>query len=146
MQSLGIFQASTYYETSKRYGSSSIRVNLIHQQGLTLAAWDGASLDGCEWLLILTFHKIFFLFVLVTVNTALNMLVVYQPLVQQFDLRTDPVLAGIISTPIQILMAWRIMVITERKSWSCDCGIGLILYVEVQDRLIVHQEFRAAPM
>ncbi|KAJ7577123.1 hypothetical protein C8J56DRAFT_1061266 [Mycena floridula] len=67
------------------------------------------------------------LFLCITLKTAFNMLAVYQPLVQQFGdlhpelpfyLRSDPVLTAIISTSVQALMAWRIMVVTETRLWS----------------------------
>ncbi|KAJ7577208.1 hypothetical protein C8J56DRAFT_971316, partial [Mycena floridula] len=68
------------------------------------------------------------LFLCITLKTAFNMVAIYQPLVQQFGhlhselpfyLRSEPVMIGIISTPVQLLMAWRIMVVTETRLWTC---------------------------
>ncbi|KAJ7588231.1 hypothetical protein C8J56DRAFT_941181 [Mycena floridula] len=56
------------------------------------------------------------LFLCITLKTAFNMLAIYQPLVQQFG---RPTLSGIISTPVQLLMAWRIMLVTETRLWTC---------------------------
>ncbi|KAJ7598005.1 hypothetical protein C8J56DRAFT_921534 [Mycena floridula] len=68
------------------------------------------------------------LFLCITLKTVFNMVAIYRPLVQQFD--TDlgqlhpqvpfyPVMTGIISMPVQLLMAWRIMVVTETRLWTC---------------------------
>ncbi|KAJ7574887.1 hypothetical protein C8J56DRAFT_1064296 [Mycena floridula] len=71
---------------------------------------------------------VLFLFVCVTVNTSLNMVAMYQALIKQFGLidpvmplylRTDPIMTCIVSMPVQVLMAWRIMVITETRVWTC---------------------------
>ncbi|KAJ7588272.1 hypothetical protein C8J56DRAFT_941253, partial [Mycena floridula] len=67
------------------------------------------------------------LFLCITLVTAFNMVAIYKSLVQQFGqlhpqipfyLRPEPVMIGIISTPVQLLMAWRIMVITETRLWT----------------------------
>ncbi|KAJ7575939.1 hypothetical protein C8J56DRAFT_974148 [Mycena floridula] len=62
--------------------------------------------------------------------TAFSMISIYQPLVQQFDIDLGNLhpqlplckpgrILGIISTSVQLLMAWRIMVVTETRLWTC---------------------------
>ncbi|KAJ7590082.1 hypothetical protein C8J56DRAFT_936871 [Mycena floridula] len=66
------------------------------------------------------------LFLCITLKTAFNMVAVYQALAQQFG-RPHPIhlrsslciISGIISTPVQLLMAWRIMVVTKTRLWTC---------------------------
>ncbi|KAJ7587599.1 hypothetical protein C8J56DRAFT_1081890, partial [Mycena floridula] len=76
---------------------------------------------------IWTLGLVLFLFVCITLKAVFNMVAVYQPLIQQFGqlhprlpfyLRPEPALTGIISTPVQLLMAWRIMVITRTRLWT----------------------------
>jgi hypothetical protein len=61
-----------------------------------------------------------------TVNTACDMYLVYQPLIQRFAkieaveffpimLAASPIVTVLISTPVQMFMAWRIVVITQSK-------------------------------
>ncbi|KAJ7588235.1 hypothetical protein C8J56DRAFT_941193 [Mycena floridula] len=70
------------------------------------------------------------LFLCITLKTVFNMVAIYQPLIRQFDIdlgqlhRQLPICKlgrtlGIISTPVQVLMAWRIMVVTETRLWTC---------------------------
>ncbi|KAJ7586411.1 hypothetical protein C8J56DRAFT_944699 [Mycena floridula] len=111
----------------------------------------------------------------ITLKTVLHMVAVYQPLVQQFGRPTlsvsgthflfyfrvnttfkDPVLTGIISTPVQLLMAWRIMVITETRLWTCiivalamlsfGASIGTTIETVLKPAFSQFSEFRAAPI
>ncbi|KAJ7588299.1 hypothetical protein C8J56DRAFT_941298 [Mycena floridula] len=71
------------------------------------------------------------LFLCITLKTSFNMVAIYQCLVQQFDTDLGQLLPqipfcnklmpdnGIISTAVQLLMAWRIMVVTETRLWTC---------------------------
>ncbi|KAJ7588302.1 hypothetical protein C8J56DRAFT_941311 [Mycena floridula] len=71
------------------------------------------------------------LFLCITLKTSFNMVAIYQCLVQQFDTdlgQLHPQIPfcnklmpdnGIISTAVQLLMAWRIMVVTETRLWTC---------------------------
>ncbi|KAJ7584505.1 hypothetical protein C8J56DRAFT_951193 [Mycena floridula] len=66
------------------------------------------------------------LFLCITLKTAFNMVSIYQALLQQFG-QPHPqlpfckpgMILGMISTPVQLLMAWRIMVVTETRLWTC---------------------------
>ncbi|KAJ7588245.1 hypothetical protein C8J56DRAFT_941205 [Mycena floridula] len=105
------------------------------------------------------------LFLCITLKTAFNMVAIYQPLVQQlgqlhlqlpFYLRPEPVMIGIISTPVQLLMAWRIMVITETRLWTyiivaiamLSFGASMLLTIQVSFKPNVSQlhELRAPTM
>ncbi|KAF4563993.1 hypothetical protein EYR36_003242 [Pleurotus pulmonarius] len=59
-----------------------------------------------------------------TVNSALDIVMVYEPLILNFGrattffpimLATDPIITVLISTPIQIFVAWRILIISRAK-------------------------------
>ncbi|KAJ7574898.1 hypothetical protein C8J56DRAFT_977791 [Mycena floridula] len=131
-----VIQAFSYYEKSKR--------DSVWIRGLVL-----------------------FLFFSVTLGTVFNMLAVYQPLVQQFGqmralkespvyLRTDPIMTAIVSMPVQTFMAWRIMIITQTRLWSCiiattamvSFGASLFCTINVSFKPDFAQfsEFRAAPL
>ncbi|KAJ7588161.1 hypothetical protein C8J56DRAFT_1164769 [Mycena floridula] len=105
------------------------------------------------------------LFLCITLKTVFNMVAVYQSLVQQFGdlhpqlpfyLRSDPVMTGIISTPVQLLMAWRIMVVTETRLWTCiivavamlafGASIWTTIEVSFKPGFLQFAEFRAAPI
>ncbi|KAJ7588313.1 hypothetical protein C8J56DRAFT_941348 [Mycena floridula] len=100
-----------------------------------------AVLYGVEVLQMFTYHEksskrdsiwtwglVLCLFLCITLKTAFDMVAVYQPLVQEFGdlhprlplyLRPGSFISsGIISTPVQLLMAWRIMVITQTRLWT----------------------------
>ncbi|KAF5335887.1 hypothetical protein D9758_017547 [Tetrapyrgos nigripes] len=70
--------------------------------------------------------QVLYLFLAETANTVLDIAIVYEPLLTRFGdplvvadsplfLRADPVVTALISTPVQIFMAWRIRVIMQ--SW-----------------------------
>ncbi|KAJ7588228.1 hypothetical protein C8J56DRAFT_941177 [Mycena floridula] len=107
------------------------------------------------------------LFLCITLKTSFNMVAIYQCLVQQFD--TDlgqlhpqipfcklGMILGIISTTVQLLMAWRIMVVTETRLWTgiivavAILSFGASIWATIEGALkpgfsqIAH--FRAAPM
>ncbi|KAJ7588318.1 hypothetical protein C8J56DRAFT_941363, partial [Mycena floridula] len=119
------------------------------------------------------------LFLCITLKTAFNMVAVYQPLVQQFDIDLgqlhlqlpisqsfsifrvnatlkDPVMTGIISTPVQLLMAWRVMVVTETRLWTyiivalamLSLGASMCITIQVSLKPNVSQlhELRAPAM
>ncbi|KAJ7588236.1 hypothetical protein C8J56DRAFT_941197 [Mycena floridula] len=101
------------------------------------------------------------LFLCITLKTTLNMVAIYQPLVQQFgqlhpQLPFYPVMTGIISTPVQLLMAWRIMLITETKLWtyiivavailSFGASICITIQVSLKPAFSQITHFRAAPI
>ncbi|KAJ7577415.1 hypothetical protein C8J56DRAFT_970790 [Mycena floridula] len=105
------------------------------------------------------------LFLCITLKTAFNMVAIYQPLVQQFDIDLGqlhpqlpfyPVMTGIISTPVQLLMAWRIMVITETRLWTyiivalamLSLGASMCITIQVSLKPNVSQlhELRAPAM
>ncbi|KAJ7588273.1 hypothetical protein C8J56DRAFT_941257, partial [Mycena floridula] len=107
------------------------------------------------------------LFLCVTLKTAFNMVAIYQPLIQQFDIdlgQLHPQLPicklgrtlGIISTPVQLLMAWRIMVVTETRLWTCiivpvamlSLGASMWTTIELSLKPTFSQfaEVRAAPI
>ncbi|KAL4259965.1 DUF6534 domain-containing protein [Pleurotus pulmonarius] len=67
-----------------------------------------------------------YLFIAETVNSALDIVMVYEPLILNFEtsrattffpimLATDPIITVLISTPIQIFVAWRILIISRAK-------------------------------
>lgn len=67
-----------------------------------------------------------YLFIAETVNSALDIVMVYEPLILNFEtskattffpimLATDPIVTVLISTPIQIFVAWRIFIISRAK-------------------------------
>ncbi|KAJ7588263.1 hypothetical protein C8J56DRAFT_941249 [Mycena floridula] len=65
------------------------------------------------------------LFLCITLKTVFNMVIVYQPLIQQFgNLHPElpfcklGMILVLISTPVQLLMAWRIMVVTGTRRWT----------------------------
>lgn len=69
---------------------------------------------------------IIYLFVVEVANTAFNMAMIYQSLILEFGspdaliyfpklLPSAPIMTGLVSTPVQIFMAWRIKVITGSK-------------------------------
>ncbi|KAJ7588208.1 hypothetical protein C8J56DRAFT_1080135 [Mycena floridula] len=112
---------------------------------------------------------VFFLFFSVTLNTAFNMFGIYQPLVQQFGanpgqlqpvmpvfLRTDPIMTAIVSMPVQVLMAWRIKVVTEMMLWSgiiiviamvsFAASIWTTVHVALQPDFSKLSQFRTAPI
>lgn len=71
---------------------------------------------------------VLYLFVAETLNTGLAITMIYEPLVRKYGtldavtffpsmLPTDPITTVLISTPIQIFIAWRIRVIS-RTTWS----------------------------
>ncbi|KAJ7588283.1 hypothetical protein C8J56DRAFT_941275 [Mycena floridula] len=101
------------------------------------------------------------LFLGITLKIAFNMGAIYQPLVQQFGqlhlrLAFYPILIGIISTPVQPLMAWRIMVVTETRLWTCiivpvsilSLGASMWTTIELSLKPTFSQfvEVRAAPI
>lgn len=86
-----------------------------------------------------TWMRIFvlFLFIVETLNTILDFGIIYEPLVSQYGSRhattffplllpSDPLLTVIISTPIQIFIAYRIKVIS-RATWlaACICTLAM---------------------
>jgi hypothetical protein len=85
-------------------------------------------------------YFILYLFILETVNTAADMWLVYQPLVEEYALPSatqffpwmlaaDPVITVLISTPIQIFIAWRIMIISRSKPIPVIiCVLGLVAF------------------
>ncbi|KAJ7588358.1 hypothetical protein C8J56DRAFT_941443, partial [Mycena floridula] len=97
------------------------------------------------------------LFLCLTLKAAFNMVAVYQPLVQQFGelhprlpfyLRPGLCISsGIISTPVQLLMAWRIMVVTGTRLWMyiivavamLSFGASIGITVEVSFKFDVSQ-------
>ncbi|KAJ7588200.1 hypothetical protein C8J56DRAFT_1050259 [Mycena floridula] len=107
---------------------------------------------------------VFVLFFSVTINTAFNMFAIYQPLVQQFGqlqsvmpvyLRIDPIMTAIVSMPVQVLMAWRIKVVTEMMLWSgiiiviamvsFAASIWTTVLVALQPDFSKYSQIRAAP-
>ncbi|KAJ7588314.1 hypothetical protein C8J56DRAFT_941356, partial [Mycena floridula] len=94
------------------------------------------------------------LFLCITLKTAFNMVAQFGR-VNNTTL-TDPVMTGIISTPVQLLMAWRIMVVTETRLWTCIIvaiamlafGASIWTTIEVSSKPAFSQftEFRIAPI
>ncbi|KAJ7588822.1 hypothetical protein C8J56DRAFT_50659 [Mycena floridula] len=135
---MGVFSDTTHKEITYRFGPLMVGVffsTMLYGVNVVQAfTYHETSKKDSRWLRVM----VLLLFLLVTVHTALNMLIVYQPLVQHFGqtevlgqpplyLRFDPILGGMISTPIQIFMAWRIMVITQTRLWFCIiAGTALI--------------------
>ncbi|RDB17460.1 hypothetical protein Hypma_001627 [Hypsizygus marmoreus] len=83
---------------------------------------------------------ILFLFVLETLNTGFDIAMMYEPLVAKFGttdattffpmfLAADPLLTVIISTPIQIFIAWRIKIIS-RATWLA-VGICILAIISL---------------
>jgi len=80
---------------------------------------------------------VLFLFIAETLNTGFDLALIYEPLVQKYGtppattffplfLPTDPLLTVIISTPIQIFIAYRIKIIS-RASWlaAAICALAI---------------------
>ncbi|KAJ7588275.1 hypothetical protein C8J56DRAFT_941260 [Mycena floridula] len=106
------------------------------------------------------------LFICITLTTAFNMVAVYQPLIQEFgSLHSELpfylrpglcISSGLISTPVQLLMAWRIMVVTGTRLWTCvivaiamlSFGASICTAIKVSFKPDVSQfaESRAAPI
>ncbi|KAJ7586741.1 hypothetical protein C8J56DRAFT_945472 [Mycena floridula] len=103
----------------------------------------------------------------ITLKTAFHMIAVYQPLHPLFTsidlghLQPQPfcklgMILGIMSTPVQLLMAWRIMVITETRLWTCiivalamlsfGASIGTTIETVLKPDFSQFAEFRAAPI
>ncbi|KAJ7577153.1 hypothetical protein C8J56DRAFT_971225, partial [Mycena floridula] len=93
------------------------------------------------------------IFLCITLITAFNMVAIYQPLVQKSgylhpELPLFPVMTGIISTSVQVLMAWRIMVVTETRLWtliivaiamlSFGASIGTTITISLNPQLSDH--------
>lgn len=80
----------------------------------------------CGFYIVLTRPKVAYLALAETANTACDMYLVYQPLVQEFGkieaitffpktLSASAMVTVLISTPVQVFMAWRISVIMGTK-------------------------------
>ncbi|RXW24353.1 hypothetical protein EST38_g1478 [Candolleomyces aberdarensis] len=78
--------------------------------------------------------KVLFLFVAETANTILNIHMIYEPLILNYGsqaavtffpimLAADPILTVIISTPVQIFIAWRIRIVSK-ATW-----ISIIIFL-----------------
>ncbi|KAJ7590148.1 hypothetical protein C8J56DRAFT_1048317 [Mycena floridula] len=108
---------------------------------------------------------VFFLFICVTASTALNMVAVYLPLIRKFGqvdrvlplyLRTEPMMTSIVSMPVQLLMAWRIMIVTQTRVWTCiivvislvsfGTSISTTVYLELRPAFSQFPSFRASPV
>ncbi|KAF8324512.1 hypothetical protein F5887DRAFT_1115948 [Amanita rubescens] len=77
---------------------------------------------------------IYFLFIVETVNSGFAIWIVYEPLVLRYGtlaattyfplaLSADPVMTVLVSTPVQIVIAWRIKVITKSRILAGIIGV-----------------------
>jgi len=110
---------------------------------------------------------ILYLFIALTLDSAFNIILVYQPLLIQcgqlkiltmapFFLRTDAVMTVAISTPVQVFMAWRIGVLTKNRIVPAIIvvlaivsflgGVATTIAVSIFSQFAQFQIFRAAPI
>ncbi|KAJ7590142.1 hypothetical protein C8J56DRAFT_1163786 [Mycena floridula] len=76
--------------------------------------------------------------------------------VRRKDLRTEPIMTSIVSMPVQLLMAWRIMIVTQTRVWtwiivvislvSFGASIATTVYVELKPAFSQFPSFRASPV